>query len=151
MVFFCALININDRQHMYYAAFFLKQNARRSRNTVHGHFLSHLFALIIYWHSPSFRWDVKARSWLSVVIKNPMISFEKIRGMTSASRPNLPIGLWHHGLLTISISADWFHHSLSSPPVNWCVVGVLAHYGCRRIIQVDAAQWWWMRRHPLTM
>ncbi len=21
-------------------------------------------------------------------------------------------------------------------------------YGCRRIIQVDAAHWWWMRRHP---
>ncbi len=32
------------------------------------------------------------------------------------------------------------------PPISWCVVGVLAQYGCRRIIQVDAAQWWWMRR-----
>ncbi len=30
----------------------------------------------------------------------------------------------------------------------WCVVSVLAHYGCRRIIQVDAAHWWWMRRSP---
>ncbi len=29
------------------------------------------------------------------------------------------------------------HHSVSSPPVRRCVVGVLAQYGCRRIIQVD--------------
>ncbi len=27
-------------------------------------------------------------------------------------------------------------------------MGVLAQYGCRRIIQVDAAHWWWMRRFP---
>ncbi len=32
------------------------------------------------------------------------------------------------------------------PPVSWCVVGILAHYGCHRIIQVDAAHWWWLRR-----
>ncbi len=38
--------------------------------------------------------------------------------------------------------------TVSSPPVSWCVVGVLAQYGCRRIIQVDAAHWWWMRRYP---
>ncbi len=37
---------------------------------------------------------------------------------------------------------------MSSPPVSWCVVGVLAHYGCRHIIQVDAAHWWWLRRSP---
>ncbi len=43
---------------------------------------------------PSFGWDVKPRSWLSVVIKNPRMSFEKSRGVTSASWPNLPIGLW---------------------------------------------------------
>jgi len=30
----------------------------------------------------------------------------------------------------------------------WCVVGVLAQYGCRHIIQVDAAHWWWLRRSP---
>ncbi len=42
----------------------------------------------------SFGWDVKPRSWLSVVIKNPRVSFEKSRGVTSASWPNLPIGLW---------------------------------------------------------
>ncbi len=30
-----------------------------------------------------------------------------------------------------------------------CVVGVLAQYGCCRIIQVDAAHWWWLRRFPL--
>ncbi len=27
--------------------------------------------------------------------------------------------------------------------------GVLAQYGCRRIIQVDAAHWWWLKRPPL--
>ncbi len=43
---------------------------------------------------PSFEWDVKPRSWLSVVIKNPRMSFEKSRGVTSASWPNLPTGLW---------------------------------------------------------
>ncbi len=36
---------------------------------------------------PSFEWDVKPRSWLSVVIKNP-------RHVTPASWPNFPIGLW---------------------------------------------------------
>ncbi len=44
--------------------------------------------------APSFGWDVKQRSWLSVIIKNPRMSFEKSRGVTSASWPNLPIGLW---------------------------------------------------------
>ncbi len=43
--------------------------------------------------APYFGWDVKPRSWLSVVIKNPRMSFEKSRGVTSASWPNLPIGL----------------------------------------------------------
>ncbi len=38
----------------------------------------------------------------------------------------------------------WIKYQLS-----WCVVGVLAHYGCRHIIQVDAAHWWWLRRFPL--
>jgi len=36
--------------------------------------------------------------------------------------------------------------TVSSPPINWCVVGILAQYGCRRIIQVDAAHQWWLRR-----
>ncbi len=71
---------------------------------------------------------------------------KKSRGVTPASWPNLPIGLW----------SSWPPNHLqtligfivSSPPVSWCVVGVLAHYGCRRIIQVDAAHWWWMRRFP---
>ncbi len=46
------------------------------------------------------------------------------------------------------LSTDCVHHSVSSPPISWCMGGVLAQYGCRRIIQVDAAQWWWMRRYP---
>ncbi len=43
---------------------------------------------------------------------------------------------------------DWLHHSVSSLPVNWCVAGVLVQCVCRRIIQLDAAHWWWMRRYP---
>ncbi len=52
----------------------------------------------------------------------------------------------HFGLYTDTPYTDWFHHSF--PPVSWCVVGFPAHYGCRRIIQVDATHWWWMRRFP---
>ncbi len=67
--------------------------------------------------APSFGWDVKPRSWLFVVIKNPRMSFEKSRGVTSASWPNLPIGLWpswppNHPHILIG-----FIHSVSSPPV----------------------------------
>ncbi len=41
----------------------------------------------------SFGWDVKLRTWLSVVIKNPRKSFEKSRG-NLASWPNFSIGPW---------------------------------------------------------
>ncbi len=54
----------------------------------------------------------------------------------------------HHGHLIIPYT-DWLHHSVSSPPVSLCVVGILAHYGCRRIIQVDAAHRWLRRFPPL--
>ncbi len=70
------------------------------------------------------------------------------RGSDSLWSFKIPLASDHHGLLTIPTSADWLHHSVSSPPVSWRVVGVLAYYGCRRIIQVDAAHWWWMRRYP---
>ncbi len=45
---------------------------------------------------------------------------------------------------------DWLYDSFSSPPVagvwwaHWCRCAV----ACRRIIQVDAAHWWWLRRDP---
>jgi len=35
-----------------------------------------------------------------------------------------------------------------TPPISWCVVGVLAQYGCLCIIQVDAAYWWWLTKFP---
>ncbi len=38
--------------------------------------------------------------------------------------------------------------TLSLSTSKLVVVGVLAHYGCRRIIQVNAAHWWWLRRSP---
>ncbi len=80
-------------------------------------------------------------------LKIPGCPSIKSRGVTPASWPNSPIGLWpswppNHPHTLIGFI------TVSSPPVSWCVVGVLAHYGCRRIIQVDAAHWWWMRRFP---
>ncbi len=59
-----------------------------------------------------------------------------------------PLASVHHGLLIIPI--HWLASSLCLlSTCSWCVVGVLAQYGCRRIIQVDAAHWWWLRRPPL--
>jgi len=37
--------------------------------------------------------------------------------------------------------------SRTEPGYTWIVP--YCHYGCRRIIQVDAAHWWWLRRFPL--
>ncbi len=49
----------------------------------------------VSWRGHSyFGWDVKPRSWFFVVIQNPRMSFEKSKGVTSASWPNLVIGLW---------------------------------------------------------
>ncbi len=48
---------------------------------------------------PSFGWDVKPRSWLSVVIKNPMALLVKSRGVTPVSWPNS-----HHWPLSIMAS-----------------------------------------------
>ncbi len=83
-------------------------------------------------------------------LKIPGCPSKKSRGVTPASWPNLPFGLW----------PSWPHNhphtligfiTVSSPPVSWCVVGILEHYGCRRIIQVDAAHLWWMRRFPFNV
>ncbi len=98
--------------------------------------------------STSFGWDVKPRSWLSVVIKNPMALLVKSRGVTPVSWPNStgPCKSWPpnnpHPL-------DWLYDSLLST-CSWCVVSALAPLSCgsRRIIQVDAAHWWWLRRDP---
>jgi len=49
----------------------------------------------------------------------------------------------HQSLLIIHTNTDWLSRCL------WCVVGVLPQYGCRYIIQVDAAHWWWLRRSTL--
>ncbi len=52
-------------------------------------------------------------------------------------------------LHSLIISIQWLSSSLGLlSTCSWCVGGVLGHYGCRRIIQVDAAHWWWMRRSP---
>ncbi len=79
-------------------------------------------------------------------LKIPGCPSKKSRDVTPASWPNSPIVLWPprppnhpHTLIGFRVS---------SPPISWCVVSVLAQYGCRSIIQVDAAHWWWMRRYP---
>ncbi len=79
-------------------------------------------------------------------LKIPGCPSKKSRGVTPASWPNLPIGLWPSWPPN-NLHIYWLHHFVSSPPVSWSVVGVLVHYGCRRIIQVDAVHWWWMRRY----
>ncbi len=45
---------------------------------------------LYYQQAPSFGWDIKPRSWLSVVIKNPMALLVKSRGVTPVSWPNSP-------------------------------------------------------------
>ncbi len=80
-------------------------------------------------------------------LKIPGCPSKKRRIVTPASWPNSPTGLWpswppNHPHTLIGFI------TVSSLPVRWCVVGVLVHYGCRHIIQVDAAHWWWMRRYP---
>ncbi len=80
-------------------------------------------------------------------LKVPGCPSKKSRGVTPASWPNLPSGLWPSWPPN-NLHIYWLHHFVSSPPVSWSVVGVLVHYGCRRIIQVDAVHWWWMRRYP---
>ncbi len=65
--------------------------------------------------TPSFGWDVKPRSWLSVVIKNPTALLVKSRGVTTATIATTgPCQSWPpnnpHPL-------DWLYLSLSSPPV----------------------------------
>ncbi len=74
-------------------------------------------------------------------------------------------GVWR------ALPLDWLYVSLSSAPVagvwralpldwlywlsllctcSWCVASTLVRLSCcsRRIIQVDAAHWWWLRRDP---
>ncbi len=101
--------------------------------------------------APSFGWDIKPRSWLSVVIKIPGCFSKRVEVWPRHPGQICPLASDHHGLLTIPISADFLNHSVSSPPISWCVVGVLAQFGCWCIIQVDAAHWRWTRRYPLTM
>ncbi len=63
-------------------------------------------------------------------LKIPGCPSKKSRGVTPVSWPNSPTGLWpswspNHPHTLIGFI------TVSSPPVSWCVVGVLAHYGCR--------------------
>ncbi len=100
--------------------------------------------------APSFGWDVKPRSWLSVVNKNPMVLLVKSRGEprcpgqipTTGPCQSWPPNNPHWTELVLSLSL------LST--CSWCVVSALAPLSCgsRRIIQVDAAHWWWLRRDP---
>ncbi len=61
--------------------------------------------------NPSFGWDVKPRSWLSVVIKNPRMSFRKRVGVLPRHPGQIcPLASDHHVLLIIPI--HWLASSL---------------------------------------
>ncbi len=57
-----------------------------------------------------------------------------------------------HGMGKLFSSLSMQIMTLSSllSTCSWCVVSALAPLSCgsRRIIQVDAAHWWWLRRDP---
>ncbi len=93
--------------------------------------------------------DVKPRSWLSVVIqKSHGISRKEWHRCPGQIPTTGPCQSWPpnnpHPL-------DRLYLSLLST-CSWCVVSALAPLSCgsRRIIQVDAAHWWWLRRDPPT-
>ncbi len=83
------------------------------------------------WRSP-----VASSAFLQLLSVGSAVGLPSICPMTSD----------HHGLLIIPI--HWLASSL--PPLHLYLVcgGRSVQYGCRRIIQVDAAHWWWMRRFP---
>ncbi len=82
--------------------------------------------------APSFGWDVKPRSWLSVVIKNPMSLIVK---SVLAKFP--PLALVNHGLPIIPIHLIG-SISLSSPPV----AGVWwAHWRRCAVAAVASSKW----------
>ncbi len=88
--------------------------------------------------SPSFEWDVKPRSWISVVIKNPMALLVKSRGVTPVSWPNSnhgPCQSWPPNNLH---PLDWLYDSLSSPPV----AGVWwAHWRRCPVAAITSSKW----------
>ncbi len=71
--------------------------------------------------APSFGWDDKTRAWLSVVIKNPRMSFKKRVGCNSGVLTKCPpLASDHHGLLVIPI--HWLASSLCLfSTCSWCV------------------------------
>ncbi len=64
-----------------------------------------------------FGWDVKPRSWLSVVIKNPMALLVKSRGVTPVSWPNTTTSPYQSWPPNNPHPLDWLNDSLFSPPV----------------------------------
>ncbi len=81
----------------------------------------------------SFEWDVKPRSWLSVVIKNPMSLLIKSRGITPVSWPNSL-----HWPPYNPHPLDWLCDSLSFPPV----AGVWWAHCCRCPVAAFASSKW---------
>ncbi len=76
----------------------------------------------VLYKAPSFGWDVKPRSWLSVVIKNPRMSFW----------PNFPIGLWpswppnHPHTLIGFITLSPLHQKAGVWWAFWCNMAAVA-------------------------
>ncbi len=89
--------------------------------------------------APSFGWDVKPRSWLSVVIKNPMALLVKSRGVTPVSWLKFPpLALVYHGHPIIPIPLIGSILTLSSP----LVAGVWwAHWHRCPVAAVASSKW----------
>ncbi len=67
--------------------------------------------------APSFGWDVKPRSWLSVVIKNPMALLVKSRGVSRCTGQIPTTGSCQSWPPNNPHPRDWLYDSLSSPSV----------------------------------
>ncbi len=88
--------------------------------------------------APSFGWDIKPRSWLSVVIKNPMALLVKSRGVTLVSGQIPTTGPCQSWPPNNPHPLDWLYLSLSSPPV----AGVWwAHWRLCPVAAVASSKW----------
>ncbi len=91
----------------------------------------------LYWQkAPSFGWDVKPRSWLTVVIKNLMSLLIKSRGVTPVLAKFPPLASDHNGLLIIPI------HLIGSMNLSPPAAGVWwAHWRHCPVAAVASSKW----------
>ncbi len=118
-----------------------QRNSKSYRKTYRSAGLLHIWLTLLE-QAPSFGWDVKPRSWLSVVIKNPMALLVKSRGVTPVSWQNSPAGPCQSWPPNNPHLLDWLIDSLSYPPVAgvwWVVLWQPSHHpsGCCTLVVVE--------------